>query len=209
MYTKALRANSVLRESYPAGFQLGSDYRPHISIVQMFVPTTALPQVLAEVADVVRQANPTEKQWKLLSNGMSPGPQFGDGISLPKYNVATTPALARLQATLQSRLSKYNLGSGGADAFLVTPAEAETAAKSGQPAINPASVNWVNTFASTASGPNYAPHVTLGAATNQGYQTLTATVPFTNFTFPASSVAVCHLGNFDTCHAVLGQTVWK
>jgi 2'-5' RNA ligase len=63
------------------------------------------------------------------------------------------------------------------------------------------STAWVNKYIENSSGDNFDPHITLGDGKLNDLSTIELPISFTAETF-----ALCHLGNYCTCHTVLQKT---
>ena len=64
-----------------------------------------------------------------------------------------------------------------------------------RPPIDPSSIQWINRYLQDQSGDKFWPHVTVG------FGNLPA--DFQPFSFTATRLAVCHLGNHCTCRKIL------
>jgi hypothetical protein len=105
--------------------------------------------------------------------------------------VDRTPELDRLQQKMVDAVAPFSVSGGTAAAFIDTPADADI-------------VPYVETFVPKSSGANYAPHVTVGLATEPFGKKIT-TEPFVAFTFHPSGVAIYQLGNF----GVAAKKLWE
>jgi len=65
------------------------------------------------------------------------------------------------------------------------------------PPIKPSSLEWINTYIPSACFDNFWPHITVGFGEPPS--------DFRPFTFSASRLAICHLGNNCTCRSILKE----
>lgn len=65
------------------------------------------------------------------------------------------------------------------------------------PPIDPSSLEWINHYIPDHCFQNFWPHITLGFGVAPGN--------FQPFSFQASRLAICHLGNYCTCSRILGE----
>jgi 2'-5' RNA ligase len=64
--------------------------------------------------------------------------------------------------------------------------------------VNQSTLKWINSFITQSSFDNFWPHITLGYA-----KTGANSEPMKPFSFTASRLAICHLGNYCTCREIL------
>jgi len=189
--TMTARANAInarLRDDYPAGYSLDATHSPHVTLLQRFVRVKEFGAVTAAVATVLATERPTTLTLKatgLLS-------QIWNGVSLTAIVVDRTPELARLQQKIADAVAPFAASGGTEAAFVDTPKGADI-------------VPYVETFVPKASGANYFPHVTAGAAT-EAFVTKMKAEPFAAFTFSPGGVAIYQLGNFGTAAKKLWQS---
>jgi hypothetical protein len=65
------------------------------------------------------------------------------------------------------------------------------------PPADPSALTWINQFVPAQCGENFWPHITLGHGLTTWSQQ--------PFTFPASRIAICHLGLHCTCRRILAE----
>ncbi len=107
-------------------------------------------------------------------------------IGLAGIVIRPTDELRRFQQQLIDAIAPFTAKTGAAKAF-VTIKE--------NPAINQQTIDYVARFVPAASGANFNPHVTIGAA-SQSYLKKMLEEKFGEFTFSPIGVSVFHLGNF-------------
>lgn len=176
--------SAALRADQPGGFALDETHLPHITLVQLFVRRRDLPAVYSAIDTVLAGFGSLAliiPEVGVVSEGPS--------LDISFFVVEPTPDLRRLHEELVAQLRVFAQYPGSEQAFLRDPGER----------VRPGSVAYTNAFMKQYAGANYQPHITLGVgATTDSGAPLTGT---------ASVVAVCHLGNFNTCRKVLHSWV--
>jgi hypothetical protein len=184
----AQSANKGVRRANPAGFTLGENQAPHVSLVHCYVRAGDLPKLEAEISAVLADDNPLIIQLTAVGYGHS---QWG-GLALMTINIERSIPLSRVQGKIAQTVEPYSVPSGSADAFAVNRE---------LPNIDESIIDYVD-FIQNASGKNYKPHITVGLA-----QTFIAkdieSIRFPQRTFRPSAVAIYQLGNFGTAQKEL------
>jgi 2'-5' RNA ligase len=172
----ALSAALPARESQ--GLLLGDDRLPHITLTQQFVPSEAVDVLLAEVDRVLSSHAPLRLR---VTGG-------GTGSSSVWMSIERTPELVALHAQLMQATESIESKTGDASAFFGGDARERD-------------VRWVREFRRESSVDHFAPHITLGHASEP---------PVVEpMDFVATTVAVCHLGRFCTCRRILSAWNWE
>lgn len=204
---QALQANRTLRDAYPDGFALGDDYVPHVSVLQLFVDREVLDLVEATVQDAVNESGVTSTSLTLTSKDFSQGQAIPDSepaLFAPKLDLEPNESLLNLQQTLITSLQPFMSSTGTESAFRVTAADRRNAERVGLPVILPVGIQLVEEYLSAETGSNYAPHITVGLADQRAWRRLSEQ-KFSAQTAASPTVALCHLGPYDSCHRVLKE----
>ncbi|MBI3963564.1 MAG: 2'-5' RNA ligase family protein [Candidatus Kerfeldbacteria bacterium] len=175
----ARQINRALRTEHPEGFALDDTHLPHLTLVQQYILTADLLDVFTNVDTVLASFKPVI----LTVTGIA-GASFG-GISVPFMVLQQDSELQRLHEELLDRLLPFSQDVRTAAAFMRDRGEI----------IRPTSIAYVADFTSRSARKNFDPHITLGVGDAPDLET-----PLTG---SASVVAVCHLGNFNTCRRIL------
>ena len=190
MVERASAANARLRAVFPAGFALGAEHAPHITVLQCFVRTADLHGVEAAVAAVFAQVDLAT--LGLVATGYYYLPW--EGLGLAGITIAPTPALLDVQQSLIVAVAPFSESGGGPAAFVGAP---ET------PTILPTAA-YVETFVPDHVGADYNPHVTVGLAPEDDVKAMVA-APFAEFAFGVESAAIYQLGDLGTAQ----QKLWS
>jgi phosphoglycolate phosphatase-like HAD superfamily hydrolase len=184
MLEHAAANNARLLKVYPQGFALDAAHHPHITLLQCFVRTADLDKVYAAEEKVFVAANVTA--MKLEASKLyyiSAGPLGVAGIVAKR-----TPPLDKLQADVIAAAKPFMVQTGPIGAF-TAPHE--------DPAIDAGLIQYVSTFAQSAAGEHFNPHVSTGNAP-KAYLDQMVAEPFAPFTFSPAGAAVYQLGPFGT-----------
>lgn len=185
----AVAANARLRENFPAGFALGADHAPHVTVLQRFVRADDLGEVAAAVEEVIRRLDTAGLQ--LTATGFYFHPH--ETLGLAGITVAPTPGLLEFQAAIIAAVQPFSVPDGTGAAFVQNP--------DGVP-ISQSTVDNMNAFVSKSSGQNYDPHITVGLAEPAFLDSLVGE-PFTPIPFTPGSVSIYQLGNLGTARMKL------
>ena len=189
MVTVCVTVNARLRENYPAGFALGADHAPHITVLQRFVRADDLDEVFRAVEEVIQGRDIAALQ--LTATGFYFNPH--EALGLVGITVSPTPELLDLQAAIIAAVQPFSVPDGTGAAFVQN--------SSGVP-ISQSTVDNMNAFVSHSSGQNYDPHITLGLAEPAFLDSLRGE-PFTPIPFTAGSVSIYQLGDLGTARKKL------
>jgi hypothetical protein len=157
------------------------DCLPHISLCMGAIRSEDLPAISDILGDITSQ----RAALQLTVQGIK-AHDIPTGEKLAVLEVVNREPLQELQKTLMQRLQKY------------LSYDVDTSMFFGSPQAEPVSVKWVKDFDRSQPSPMpYYPHITSGFG------------EYSNFEFPidftASTLAICHLGNYCTCRKVLGS----
>jgi hypothetical protein len=184
MLKHAKAVNARLLAVFPKGFSLDATHRPHITMVQRFVPTADLDNVYAAAGKVLAGANVTGLKLEAFKYYYIPDKDVG----LSGIVAKPTPELLKLQQDLIAAVAPFTVPTGTSAAFVTTPDD---------PVINPLLIEYVSAFVPKASGENFHPHVTTGVGSREYLDKMLAE-PFEPFTFSPAGAAVYQLGQFGT-----------
>jgi len=193
MVKRAVALNARMGKDYPSGYRLGKLQVPHVSLVQRYVRQQDLPAIHDAVAKVCVRAKP--RDLKLQATGIASSPW--NGLAITSIAVARSPELDQFQRDIVKAVEPFAVSGGTAKAFTTN---------NELPRIEKDIVQYVETFVPKASGKNYHPHVTIGAAPGSVVDRLKAE-PFKKFSFKPVGVAAYHLGSFGTAQKKLWE--WK
>jgi hypothetical protein len=176
--------NARLLQVFPKGFALDEAHRPHITLIQRFVPTADLDKVYAAAEKVLAGANITRMPLEAFKYYYVPGP----GVGLAGIVARPTPALLALQQGLITAVSPLTVETGPIGAFT---------APHDDPGADAMLIKYVSTFVPQQTGERYSPHVSTGVALRDYLDKMLAE-PFAPFTFSPAGAAVYQLGPFGT-----------
>jgi hypothetical protein len=193
MLQHATAFNARLRQEFPKGYALDATHRPHVTMLQRYVPTADLSKVCAAVEKI---ANATSAAtWKLRAFQL--GNAVWNGLGLTVIVVKPTDEMLKVQQQLIEAVAPYTVATGTTAAFATTPAD---------PDINSSTIEYVRAFVPKSTGKNYIPHVTIGVAPVAFVKKLEAE-PFAAFTFSLVAMSVYQLGNYGTARKQL--KIWS
>jgi hypothetical protein len=190
MLQHAQAVNDRLLEVFPKGFALDATHRPHITLVQRFVPTENLDKVYAAVDKVFASNNVTRLKLEAVKYYYIPDKDLG----LSGIVIQPTPELIKLETQVIEAVTPFTVNTGTSAAFVTGDV----------PEVLPALITYVSDFVPKSSGDNFHPHVTTGLAPKE-YLDKMAAEPFEPFTFSPAGAAVYHLGHFGTAAVKLHQ----
>ena len=184
MLAHAEAANARLLEVFPKGFALDEAHRPHITLIQCFVPTQDLEGVYGAAAGAFATADLAAISLEAFKGYTVPAGEVG----LAGIVARTTPALLQLQQAIVDALAPFTLPTGPIEAFT---------AHHGNPAFDQALIDYVASFVPAHTGERFSPPVTTGVAPTAVLDAMLAE-PFAPFTFSPVGAAVYQLGPFGT-----------
>ena len=172
VHNRAIEISASLPEHESQGLQLGRECLPHVTLTQQFVRADDLDALLARVGENLRGHQPLTL----------PVTGCAHRDRTVWMTIERTRDLAALHERLMDAILPFERSDGSAGAFL------------GQGA-RPEDVAWVSGYRTKSSLRLFAPHITLGHATNAP--------SIAPFSFLATTVAACHLGHHCSCQSVL------
>jgi hypothetical protein len=190
MVQHATAVNARLRGVFPKGFALDASHRPHITLVQRFVPTADLDKVFAAAGKVIASHNVASLKLEAFKYYYIPDKDLG----LSGIVIKPTPELLKLEQEVIDAVAPFTVKTGTSAAFV----------NSNDPGVNPILIKYVEVFVPEHSGEHFEPHVTTGLAPREYLDKMLAE-PFENFTFSPAGAAVYHLGPYGTAAKKLKQ----
>ena len=138
---RAIALSAALPPTESQGLLLGSDFLPHITLTQQFVPTDAIDALMAAVDRVVHD-------HRALHLRVTGG---GKGRNSVWMSIERAPAIVSVHERLMQATASFELGDGDALSFVGEAARERD-------------VRWVTGFRRESSFDRFAPHITLGHA---------------------------------------------
>ncbi len=184
MQVQAKKVNTQMRAVHPAGFPLDARHRPHITLVQRFVRTEDLEKVYQAVENVFGETDLSEMRLEAFKHYYIPDGDTG----LAGIVVRPTPELRKLQKSVIDAVEPFTVETGPLSAFVTTPDDL---------IMNPALIQYVESFVPNSSGEKFNPHVTTGVAP-RSYLDEMLEEPFESFRFGPAGIAVYQLGQYGT-----------
>jgi len=182
---KAIELNKKLLETFEKKIVLRKDScLPHISLCMGVVDENDLPAVEEILQDIAKRFSSLSLNAVAMPPHTIPTGKKVSGLVLEK-----TEELQSLHETVMKKLDPYLTHDVTTD-LLCAP-----------PEIEEVSLYWIKIYAKEKSFKNYAPHITIGFG-----ETDEVDLPIS---FSASTLALCHLGNYCTCRKVLYSTKLK
>ncbi|MBI4092768.1 MAG: hypothetical protein HY420_02480 [Candidatus Kerfeldbacteria bacterium] len=177
---KCREINARLWQKTKQGFRLDETHLPHISLVQQYIAAASLANVCSAIEQEIRNRPP------LILHVFEIHPHtLEDGLVISGLNITPTPEIVNLHERLTRTAASY-ITEGDQSSFYGFEAEP----------IRAGSIQWTRDYPQKKT---YNPHLTLGVGVSTDIE-----VPFT---FTASRLAVCHIGNFNTCRKILKE--WR
>jgi hypothetical protein len=177
----AIEQNRLLQKSRPDNIMLSkTHYLPHISIVMGCLSEDKL-----DDADIVLQAIAARRSAMELQVPC---------IKTVSGNKTTVTYDIKLSHEL---ITFHELVVSSFKPLLTQDASNEALADA--PPIESSSINWINHFIPQHCFDHFWPHITLGFGE--------PLKPFQPFSFKASRLAICHLGNHCTCKNILREAI--
>jgi hypothetical protein len=193
MLANAEANNERLRQAFPDGFALDAAHRPHITLLQCFVPTRDLAALSAAVGDVFQRSRLTGIELTADRYYYAPGP----GAGVAGICATPTPEIIKLQRDVIAAAAPFVLATATINAFT---------AEHDNPAFDKVLIDYVSGFVENQAGTNFNPHVSTGVAPVDYFDRMLAE-PFAAFAFAPASAAVYQLGPYGTAARLL--TRWE
>jgi hypothetical protein len=189
MKAKAHEVNARMLQSVPppTGFALDEHHQPHITTLQRYVRTEALPAVFDAVGALVAATDLASLTFTTAAiSHLVVDAEHGIGLS--GIVVKPGPAVLDFQARLIDALAPYTGSNGTPDAYVRTAAE---------PDINTPTLEYIEHYVPDHSGEHYLAHITTGLATLDDLARIEAEA-LPPLTFGAAGIGVYQLGNNGT-----------
>lgn len=187
--------NAQLRADLPDGFALDATHVPHLSLLHMIVRKSDLEPLGRALRGVVTQQ--TIAEIRLRTAGFDAGPW--DGRTMLSLRMEPTPELTDLQgAVLRAALPFNHAERADAGMFDTSGAGARNAP------INAQTLEYVRTFVTRRTGDGFAPHITVGLATDVAAERLRTAAPEPR-SYGVEALAIYQLGNDGTARRELAR----
>ena len=189
---RAMALNAALRGGLPSGFALDETHRPHVTLLQRYVRRDDLEGVFLAVQEVVAARDVAALR---LHATAIVGAEFGTspGTTLASVVIEPTTALRALHEALVVALAPLAASGGSAPAFFTL---------AGEPAVDAATIAYVEEFVPLHSAGHYSPHMTVGVGRQESVNEMAAS-PFDDFEFSPRAAAVYQLGDLGAARRVL------
>jgi len=188
---RARDLNARLRHTMPEGFAFDDTHAPHITVLQRYVRTPELEQVLDAVGAVVAGADLTALELRATKIAHAEWDTPATGIA--SLMLGRDPRLLALQGRLIAALAPFATTQGTATAFVTDP---------GEPGVNATTIGYVERFVPDRCASHYEAHLSIGMARRRDLEALEAE-PFKPFDVHAEAVAAYQLGNNGTARRLL------
>jgi hypothetical protein len=177
----ALAVNQLLCETRPANIVLDkTHYLPHITLAMGCLPEGRLEEAFSVLQAIASQQAAPELHVPWIKTV-----DTASGDTVVSFDITPSPELVSLHETIVAGLRPLlTQDAGEADLYDLPP-------------ISPSSIDWINQYIPLHSFEHFWPHITLGFGDAPG--------DFQPFSFLASRLAICHLGNHCTCREVLRE----
>ena len=151
---------------------------PHISLAMGVIEEDNIPKANIVIKEIASSFQALELKADHYQGNRIPS---GDIVS--EFTVANTPKLQSLHEVTMRKLK----------ALLTHDASLEMVFS--PPSAEEITLYWIRNYAKKSSFENFKPHITLGFGELKDIQT--------SINFTASTIAICHLGNYCTCQKIL------
>ena len=178
-----IELNKTLCEKNPLNIVLNKiNYLPHVSMAMGCLREDRLDE-----ANKILQSIATQHQLPELHASHINTVKTTSGNTIVTLDFELSPGLATLHESIVNAFKP-----------LLTQ-DATEADLNDSPPINASSLEWINNFIPSSCFHNFWPHITLGFGEPPD--------SFQPFTFRASRLAICHLGNHCTCRRILKEAL--
>lgn len=181
----AIEWNRKLSESGPADIVLNkADHFPHVTLAMGCLSENNLETVKAMLLSIAGQHHALELHIPRIKTLKATS-----GDSTIAFDIDLTRELAALHESIVTAFKPLlTLDAVESDMLDLPP-------------INQSSLDWINHFIPDYCFDQYWPHITVGHGETSD--------DFSPFSFQASRLAICHLGNHCTCREILSEVVLK
>ena len=183
---RARDLNERLRRTMPEGFALDGTHAPHITVLQRYVRTPEIEQVLGAVGDIVAGADLAALTLRAAAIAHADWDTPGTGMA--SLLLGRDPRLLELQGRLIAAVAPFASPDGTGAAFVTDPEE---------PAINATTLGYVRRFVPDHCCSSYEAHLSIGLGRRGDLEAIEAE-PFKPFDVRAEAVAAYQLGNHGT-----------
>ncbi|PIQ68763.1 MAG: hypothetical protein COV91_02325 [Candidatus Taylorbacteria bacterium CG11_big_fil_rev_8_21_14_0_20_46_11] len=158
-----------------------TDVLPHITLVQGVLDEARFPEVAALLNDTAQTTLPLTLKITGLDSRVQ-----DDGYPAIGFSIESDKKVLQLHETLMKQTEAILTSDATEEMFFDSP-------------IRPGSVAWVQNYRAKHSHRSYHPHITIsvGGVTNMDVQ-----FPVS---FTASRLALCHLGNGNSCRKIFAE----
>ncbi len=177
----ALEWNRVLCTARPENIVLDKlQYLPHISMAMGCLRAEQLEQAYEILRSLASQHHAMELRVPHVKTF-----DTASGDSVITFDINITPELSALHESIVTALGP------------MLTHDAVEADMHDLPPIETSSLDWINDYIPNYCFQNFWPHITVGFGAPPGN--------LEPFSFYASRLAICHLGNHCTCRRILGE----
>jgi hypothetical protein len=155
---------------------------PHVTLAMGLVDEEKLPEIIKELEEIKKDFSPLE----LTTHDIKTSTLSNDK-QVSEFLIQKTSKLQNLHNAVMDMISAFFSDDSVTKEMFFPP-----------PPLDEGTPRWVKNFVRTSSREKYRPHITLGLGIPKNVK-----VPI-NFT--ASTLALCHLGNYCTCRKILFST---
>jgi 2'-5' RNA ligase len=153
---------------------------PHISLAMGFIEENDV----KHIADIVQQLTSATSPLALTADRLQKS-IIPSGDTVLQFAIGRSDALQKLHEAVTIALQAFCSHEGTTD-MLFSP-----------PPVEEISLHWIRNYREQSSNEHFAPHITLGFGTTES-----SALPMD---FTASTLALCHLGNYCTCRRILAS----
>ena len=180
-----LEWNSVLCKDRPSNIVLDKmNCLPHISIAMGCLPADQLEHAYGILQSIANQHHVLELRVPHIKTvGTTPGD------NIVTFDIDLSQELAGLHESIVTAFRS-----------LLTQ-DATEADMNDLPPIDTSTLDWINHYIPHHCFGNFWPHITVGFGESPNI--------FQPYSFQASRLAICHLGNHCTCRSILGEVFLK
>lgn len=179
----AIQWNQKLCEAQPGNIVLDRTYRlPHISMAMGCLRADQLEHAYLILQTISGQHHGVELFVPRIKTLRS-----ATGSNVISFDIDVSPELAALHESIVNAFGTLlTQDAVAADVNDIAP-------------IDSAAIDWINRYIPNYCYDNFWPHITLGFGESPN--------DFQPYSFQASRLAVCHLGNYCTCTKILCETL--
>lgn len=181
----ALELNRKLCQGRPDNIALGRSRRiPHISMLMGCIRNDQLSEAAVLLKSVAAKYYAPDVNVEAIRTFDTPS-----GNRVVTLDIQVTPDLTALHESIVSAFRP------------LVSQDTDEAAIDDIPPISRDAIDWINNFIPDQCFKNFWPHITLGFGD--------APFDFKPINFRGVRLAICHLGNYCTCSAILSETELK